>query len=417
MAEPLETASTAAPSVAPGAAAPTAEPAHTHVGVTIARTDAWINYAYLATWSYLLYGLGNATPYLRSELGLTDFQAGLHGSALAVGVLVAGVGVDFLARHVGSRWLLDLGVLGFLVGVTAIALAPALSVSLAGALILGMSGGTLGTQVNVNLSRADSTTSRRLLSQANAVSMVTAGAAPVAMSLAVQGLGAWRVAMFLPVAAGLAMSAVRPRHEERRADVRMPSGRLPLAYWFVWLFILVAVSIEFSFVFWGSTIVARQTGIADADATLLASLFVAGMFLGRAALGRGLGGEINPRILLTCGLVVVLAGAGLVRIATVPALSGLGLFLGGAGTSALFPIGMAIAMDRAGRARFEAAARATLAAGMAVLLAPSVLGLASDAVGVASAWPIIMVLAVAGLVVVAITPRTGSADRLPDPGA
>jgi MFS family permease len=383
--------------------------------VTISRPDAWLNYAYLATWSYLLYGLGNATPYLRSELNLTDFQAGLHGSALAVGVLVAGVGVDFVARNFGSRWLLDLGVLGFLAGVVAIAFAPALLVSLTGALILGLAGGTLGTQVNVNLSRSDPTTSRRLLSQANAVSMVTAGAAPVVMSLAVQGFGAWRLAMFLPVAAGLAMSAVRPRHGETRTDVRMPRGRLPLAYWVVWLFILVAVSIEFSFVFWGSTIVARQTGVSDADATLLASLFVAGMFAGRALLGRGLGNELNPRILLTAGLVVVLAGAGLVRISSMPPLSGLGLFLGGAGTSALFPIGMAMAMDRAGRARFEAAARATLAAGMAVLLAPSALGLASDAVGVSSAWPIIMLMALGGLVVVAITPGTGGPERLSEP--
>jgi MFS family permease len=373
----------------------------------IPRLDAWVNFVYLATWSYLLYGLGNATPYLRSELNLSDFQAGLHGSALAVGVLAAGMGVDFVARNFGSRWLLDLGVAGFLAGVAAIALAPALAVSLTGALILGLAGGTLGTQVNVNLSRSDSATSRRLLSQANAVSMVTAGAAPVVMGLAIQTVGMWRLAMFVPVAAGLVLSAVRPRHEEKRAAARMPRGRLPVPYWFAWLFILVSVSIEFSFVFWGSTIVARQTGTTDADATLLASLFVAGMFIGRALLGRGLGASGNPRIILAAGLLIVLAGAGLVRVSTLPLLSGLGLFIGGIGTSGLFPIGMALAMDRAGRARFEAAARATLAAGLAVLFAPSALGLASDAVGVANAWPIIMLMATAGLVVLALTPRAG----------
>jgi MFS family permease len=384
----------------------------------IPRLDAWVNFVYLATWSYLLYGLGNATPYLRSELNLTDFQAGLHGSALAVGVLAAGMGVDFVARNFGSRWLLDLGVAGFLAGVAAIALAPALPVSLAGALILGLAGGTLGTQVNVNLSSSDSATSRRLLSQANAVSMVTAGAAPVVMGLAIQTVGMWRLAMFVPVAAGLALSAFRPRHEEKRPEVRVPRGRLPLPYWFAWLFILVSVSIEFSFVFWSSTIVARQTGVVDADATLLASLFVAGMFVGRALLGRGVGASGNPRIILAAGLLIVLAGAGLVRVSTVPLLSGLGLFIGGAGTSGLFPIGMSLAMDRAGRARFEAAARATLAAGLAVLFAPSALGLASDAIGVANAWPIIMLMAVAGLVVLAVTPRSDEPpDAHPEPAA
>jgi hypothetical protein len=46
---------------------------------------------------------------------------------------------------------------------------------------------------------------------------------------------------------------------------------------------------------------------------------------------------------------------------------------------------------------------------VAVLLAPSTLGLASDAVGVVGAWPIILALAVAALGVLAATPRPASA--------
>ncbi len=388
------------------AAMPAPPPATQGIVERISRRDAWINYAYLGAWSYLLYGLGNATPYLRSELHLSDFEAGLHASALAVGVLIAGVTVDAMARRFGSRWLLDLGVLGLALGVALIVLSPALPGSLTGAMFLGLSGGTLGTQVNVNLSRSDSTTSRRLLSQANAFSMVTAGAAPIVMGLAIQTVHAWRLAMLVPIAAAFALSALRPRVREERSSVRLPRANLPAAYWFVWLFIVVAVSIEFSFVFWGSTIVARQTGVPDADATLLASLFVAGMLVGRTLLGRGMGAARNPRIVLTAGLAIVIAGAGLVWLSRVPALSGLGLFLGGAGTAGLFPIGMAIAFEKAGRAKYEAAARGTLASGLAVLVAPSALGLASDAVGVATAWPIILLLAVAGLAVLAATPRT-----------
>jgi hypothetical protein len=111
-------------------------------------------------------------------------------------------------------------------------------------------------------------------------------------------------------------------------------------------------------------------------------------------------------MVLTGGLLIVLVGAGIVWISRVPALSGLGLFVGGAGTAGLFPIGMAVAFDRAGKAKYEASARGTLASGMAVLVAPSALGLASDAVGVSTAWPIILLLAVAGLVVLAATPPT-----------
>jgi hypothetical protein len=51
-----------------------------------------------------------------------------------------------------------------------------------------------------------------------------------------------------------------------------------------------------------------------------------------------------------------------------------------------------------------------LASGMAVLVAPSALGLIRDGIGVVSAWPVIMVLAAMGLVLPAIAPAaTGQA--------
>jgi hypothetical protein len=46
-----------------------------------------------------------------------------------------------------------------------------------------------------------------------------------------------------------------------------------------------------------------------------------------------------------------------------------------------------------------------VASGFATLLAPSALGLAADIVGVAGAWPIVMCLAAAALLVLAVTPR------------
>jgi len=60
--------------------------------------------------AFIMYGLGIATPYLRDDLHLTAFEAGLHGSALAVGILIAGVATDRIARLVGMHWLPDLEV-------------------------------------------------------------------------------------------------------------------------------------------------------------------------------------------------------------------------------------------------------------------------------------------------------------------
>jgi fucose permease len=374
----------------------------------------WISFSYLAVWAYLLYGIGNATPHIRADLHLTDFEAGLHASALAIGVLTAGVSADFVARKLGSAWLLDAAVLILAAAIGLVVLAPSLPFSLAGALLLGLGGGTLGTDVNVRLSRTGGPETRKLMAQANALAMVTAVVAPLAMGLAEAGFHAWRIALLIPLLAFAILTLTRPRESEERSSIRLPSVRLPGAYWFVWLLLVLGVSIEFSFVFWGSTIVGQRTGISSADATLLASFFVVGMFLSRAAIGRGMGSSQTPRGLIAAGLVVVLVGAVLIWVSNIPAISALGLLLGGLGTAGLWPIGLTVALQTAPKAQLQASARSTLGSGFAVLLAPSALGLAADAVGVVAAWTIIPILAIAALAVVAITP-TRPPQTDPDP--
>lgn len=374
----------------------------------------WISFSYLAVWAYLLYGIGNATPHIRADLHLTDFEAGLHASALAIGVLTAGVSADFVARKLGSAWLLDAAVLILAAAIGLVVLAPSLPFSLAGALLLGLGGGTLGTDVNVRLSRTGGPETRKLMAQANALAMVTAVVAPLAMGLAEAGFHAWRIALLIPLLAFAVLTLARPRESEERSSIRLPSVRLPGAYWFVWLLLVLGVSIEFSFVFWGSTIVGQRTGISSADATLLASFFVVGMFLSRAAIGRGMGRSQTPRGLIAAGLVVVLVGAVLIWVSNIPAISALGLLLGGLGTAGLWPIGLTVALQTAPKAQLQASARSTLGSGVAVLLAPSALGLAADAVGVVAAWTIIPILTIAALAVVAITP-TRPPQTDPDP--
>ncbi len=367
----------------------------------------WVAFSYLAIWAYMLYGLGNATPYLRDDLRLTAFEAGLHASALAIGTLVAGVSADAVARWIGTSRLLDVAVAIMVAAVALIVVAPALPVSLFGAFLVGLGGGSLGTYVNVQLGRAEASESRKLMAQANAWAMVTAAAAPLAIGLAASVLHAWQVALLAAIVGLVVLTLIRPRTTDPRASVRLPRSSLPGRYWMSWLFLVLAVSIEFSFVFWGSTMVARRTGMSSADATLLVSLFVAGMFLGRAAIGRGLGAVREPRGLLAGGLGVVLLGASMIWFSTVPVIAGLGLLLGGLGTAGLWPIGIAVALQVAPKAQFEASARATLASGFAVLIAPSALGLLADEVGVVSAWPVILLVAAAALVVAAVTPPAG----------
>ncbi len=403
--QPLSTSGRGSDEAATGEVAAVAARPETDAAVRLPTRSTWILFCYLAIWGYVLYGLGNAVPYLRADLRLTDFEAGLHSSAVAIGVLAAALSASRLNRWIGSRWLPDLAAADLIFAIGLVILAPSLPVSLAGALLIGFGGGTLGIDVNYRLGRAGGPETRKLLAQGNAVAMIAAASAPVAIGLATSGLHAWRVALLVPIAGYLALTAVRTREPAAQTSVRSPTTPLPGAYRFAWLLLLLGVSIEFSFVYWSSTIIASRTGVSSAESTLLASLFVAGMFVGRAAIGRGLGANRAPRRLLAVGLCGAIAGASLMWVSTMPALSAIGLFVGGLGTAGLWPVGLSVALQTSPNARLKAAAWATVASGFATLLAPSALGLAADIVGVAGAWPIVMCLAAAALLVLAVTPR------------
>jgi predicted MFS family arabinose efflux permease len=376
-------------------------------------TATWTNFSYLALWGYLLYGVGTATPYLRADLGLTGFEAGLHASALAVGVLVAGLTADSVAQKIGANRLLDLAVVDLIAAIVLVAVAPALPFSLAGALLIGLGGASLGTPINVWLGRSGGTKGRRLMAQANAWAMVTAAAAPLAIGIAAAQLHAWRIGLFLPIVGFLLLWVLRPHEADAPAPPRGPKTSLPASYWFVWAFIVIGVAIEFSFVYWGSTVVSHKTGISSAGATVLASLFVLGMFVGRAAIGSGFGAGRGIRVLMAAGLGLICVGGSLIWVSSDQAVSGLGLLVGGLGTAGMWPLGVTLALQDAPGAQLQAAARATLASGVAVLVAPSALGLIGDGIGVVSAWPAIMMMAVTGLVLLAVAP-TASAAVPPD---
>jgi MFS family permease len=365
----------------------------------------WAAFGYLGLWSYFLYGLGTATPYLRADLGLSGFEAGLHASAVAIGVLLAGLAAEEIGARLSSGRMLELAVAAIGLGIGCVAVAPVAAMSLGGALLFGIGGGILTTQLNVQLNSAGGAVARKLMGRANALAMLTAVVSPLAIGLAASMLNQWRVALLIPIAGLVALRTIAPTDRTSRPKVRLPRTGVPMGFWFAWLFLVIAVAIEFSFVYWGSSVVGLRTGVGSADATLLASCFVAGMFTGRAAIGGGIGARIPGRVMLAGGLVVVLLGAAVVWASTAPALSGVGLFLGGLGLAGGWPIGIGLALHHAPKAQLAASARTTLGAGVAMLVAPAALGLASDGVGIVAAWPIVMALAVAGIAVLAVSPR------------
>ncbi|MDQ6922246.1 MAG: hypothetical protein M3170_11665, partial [Candidatus Dormibacteraeota bacterium] len=63
----------------------------------------WLSFLLLSLFNFLLTSLGASSERLRSELGLSRTQVGLHATVFAVGVIAAGLTANRMSRRFGRR--------------------------------------------------------------------------------------------------------------------------------------------------------------------------------------------------------------------------------------------------------------------------------------------------------------------------
>jgi MFS family permease len=346
---------------------------------------------------YLLYGVGAVTAFLAVALSLSDSAAALHSSLLAVGLLGAGLSGDQIAARVGSQATLVIayGCLGL--ASLCLITAPAFGVTLLGAGMVGLGTGLLLARINRTLTRGGGTLARVRMGRAALVAMVGSLSVPIVIGLGENSGAGWQLAFIVAgvlIAAGLGAARGRP---SAAAASTPASGPLPGRYWLAWCLIVLVVSVEFSMVFWASTLVERQIGISLGDATLVAASFYAGMATTRVGLSFHLVGGRDPVNLMRVGLGVALFGSLLAWLVGDVSLAALGIYLGGVGTGFLYPLGVSVALSLIPGLQDRGSARLILASGVAILVSPFLLGLAADASGVSTAWLLIPLLCLAAI--------------------
>jgi MFS family permease len=376
-----------------------------------AARDAWPSYAAIAAVGYVVYGVGAIAPYLRTQLGLSGAEVGLHSTALATGLVLSGAVAAGLDRRFGEVSVRGAAIGGLTVAVVTLAIAPALGVTLAAAVLVGLGTGTLLGFANAVLGRPGGQSARLRVARANVWAMVSAFVCPVVLAAAASNGLPWALglapALALLVILGLDLRAGPRLRRDTGTDA---SGRLPSGYWLAWAFLVAAIAVEFSIVFWGATLIEGRTGVDTAVATLLGGLFLGGMFVGRLAQSAGLGTAGDLRRPAAIGVLLAGLGTLIAWVSTTPALSGTALFVAGLGVAGLYPLGVAAALAAAPGQLTLAGTRLTLASGTAILVAPFALGVAADATGVTIAWGLVVVLAIAALVLVAGLPDGTTRD-------
>ncbi len=346
---------------------------------------------------YLLYGVGAVTAFLALALSLSDAAAALHSSVLAIGLLVAGLSGDQLVTRLGPRAAHGSAYVLLAIASLCLVTAPAFPVTLAGAGMVGLGTGFLLARVNRTLTRGGGTLARVRMGRAALVAMVASLSVPIAIGVGENsGLG-WQLAFV--VAAILILAGLWASRRRRWVSVQAETapGGLPGSFWLAWWLIVLGVSVEFSIVFWASTLVARQVDVSLGDATLVAAGFYAGMATTRVGLSFSSVGGHDPIWLMRLGLAVALLGSLLAWAAESVELATLGIYLGGLGTGFLYPLGVTVALGLVPRLQDRASARLILASGVAILVSPFVLGMAADVTDVSVAWLLVPAFCLAAL--------------------
>jgi predicted MFS family arabinose efflux permease len=365
------------------------------------QRDRLTYFGYLSTAAYVwgLYGMGPALLLLRDETGMTRTVSSFHSSAMAFGVFLIGVVGATVTKRFGRGNTISLGSAGAGVGISLVAFGPSALFSVAGAFIMGCGGSLLLNGVAAFLIEHHGKLSAQALGEQNGIGVTAGLLSPLALGALVSAGWDWRLALVVgPVlfvvaqtlrGSASSFSSATPAHTDS-------SGRLPAAYWWGWGTLTLCIGVEFSFVMWAGDVLRDQS---DASVSLAAASLTAvagGMAAGRFCIGALLR-RMRVEQLFMASLLLPLVMWVPMWVSHNSTIILLAMLTIGVGLGFHYPLGFNRMLAAAPGHTDRAAARSSLASGLAIGLAPLGLGALADAVGLHSAF-----IAVPGMLVAAI---------------
>ena len=370
-------------------------------------------YVGLGLLGFVLNGLGPVLPNLQEELGMTRSEVARYPSLYAVGWLVmSGAGYRVM-RRLGRNLALRLGAIGLGVSAGLMGMAPGEILVGVAAIVMGAAGAVMMMVVQAFLSDHHGSSAVAAIAEANAVSSFAAIAGPLAIALAIAiGLG-WAAGFAIPALVvggllGLGLGAKIPRSVELSIDQADPPDTQSARWLGSWFAIVLVVSLEFAFVFWATDYMESVGGISEAGRCR-----AHGNVLHRHGRRERPGSAFDaPVRTLADGRslgALTVSALGFAMFWGAPFLAGttvwaaLGLLVAGVGVAYLFPLSFLGLVGVLVGGTDKASARAALGSGVAIGLAPLLLGIAADALGLTKALLLIPLLIAAAAVNVAMT--------------
>ena len=367
----------------------------------------WIVATQTAIVNFYLGGFGPAQSLLRADQGTSLTVAGLHGTALGIASIGAGYANPRMAHRFGRERLSWIGLLIFITGLTMFVISPPVILTLPATLLTGFGVSIVINSSLTSMSHFYGKAAEVAIPQANGIASIgfVSGTALIG-TIAIAFPNFWRIGLLLalPVAIALFLVAHNKEGIEHVPDEAGPqSGKLSRTFWISWFGFIACISSEFATTFWAAALLKDRVGTTAAISTVAIASFGSGM-----GIGRWYGGLLLKRFKLDTQLLIGIAVQFLGFISFWFShsmyLSLASLFIIGLGISMQFALASIRLISFSDGRPDLAIGRTSLAAGIAIAVAPFLLGFLGDNFGISRAYIMVPVLIVISFVIVKLVP-------------
>lgn len=366
----------------------------------------WAIALQVAIVNFYLGGFGPAQPLLRSQQHTSLTVAGLHGTAMGIASIFAGLISPRLVHRFGRATTSWLGLGIFSLGILMFVISPPVQLTLTATFLTGIGTSTVVIAMVTQLSHHFPAHQGSAVSQASGIS----SAGYVLGTLTVGAIAGtsfnWRLGLLLAIPASIILYWVSRSTiaSEHIPDEKGPQrGRLSKKFWFSWVGFVACISSEFATTFWAAALLRNRVSSSAAISTICIVALGSGM-----GLGRWFGPQILKRKALDTQLKTVMLtqfiGFATLWFSHILWISLLALLAVGIGISMQFALASLRLIGFSEDRPDLAIAKSSLGSGVAIAAAPFILGVLGDHLGISRAYLMVPVLIVIAIVTIIAIP-------------
>lgn len=374
-------------------------------------------YGTYAVWGWLLYSFNPSVPLLADDQGISAALAGLHGTAMAAGGLVAAYLTPRVVLWWGRRTAVVAAGLTVAVCVVGLVAGPGLPWTLTAMFLLSIGGNVLVAANQVGLALRHGPTAPAAITEGNATGSGVGMLGPLAVGASVSLGWGWRPAVLVTAVLGVAVAVLvrrlptgpsltgRPGRtvvpDEPAVPTQHETWRPGPAVAIFLAGVVAAVAVENATTYWSTALLIERTGAEAGIATAATAGLVAGMTAMRLVVGP-LSLRIDPAHLLAGGFLLSIAGVAVTWTTQTTGVAVAGLVLTGLGIGVQYPLTIALLFAAAPGHSDRVQGQATLFGSLSIGVAPFLLGAVSDRLGIHAAFVLVPVFALVGAVVAVV---------------